>query len=199
MPILKSYTDGSGHYIHASVRGAVVTFQTTTRAVEKLGAAGVPVGVRFSLRMLADLTRTGDAYTHRGGVEFYEAEQFEFDFKESQESEGLFPACAVTGGFEDLHLVAYDGDGEQRVELLGPSARAGLSGPVGLSVPISILSRSMLGVLESTGKVPGQSATVLALRRWYEEEASAEWERVRRERQARQAGFDFEAPGELGL
>jgi len=39
MPVLKSYTDGSGHFIHASVRGAVITFQTTRGAVEKLAAA----------------------------------------------------------------------------------------------------------------------------------------------------------------
>ena len=133
MPVLKSYTDGSGHYIHASVHGAVVTFQTTQRGVEKLVAAGVQPGVRFALRLLADLTRTGDAYTRHSGVEFYEAEQFEFDFKESQESAALFPACAVTGTFDDLHLVAHDADPETRVELLAPSARAALTGRVRLA------------------------------------------------------------------
>ena len=90
MPALKAYTAGSGHYIHASVRGAVVTFQTTKRGVEKLTAAGVQSGARFALRLLADLTRTGDAYTHHGGVEFYEADQFEFDFKESQGKYGKY-------------------------------------------------------------------------------------------------------------
>src|SRR5438105_1991063 len=107
MPVLKSRTDGSGQYIHASVRGAVVTFQTTARGVERLAAAGVRPGERFPLRLLADLTRDGDAFTRRGGVDFYEAEQFQFDFGESKESESLFPACAVTGKFEDLHLVMH--------------------------------------------------------------------------------------------
>ena len=46
MPVLKSYADCSGYYIHASVHGAVVTFQTTQRGVEKLAAAGVQPGTR---------------------------------------------------------------------------------------------------------------------------------------------------------
>ena len=199
MPVLKSYTDCSGYYIHASVHGAVVTFQTTQRGVEKLVAAGVQPGVRFALRLLADLTRTGDAYTRHGGVEFYEAEQFEFDFKESQESAALFPACAVTGTFDDLHLVAHDADPEPRVELLAPSARAALTGRVRLSVPLSILSPSALTALETTGQLAASTAAATALRRWYAEDASAEWERLRRERETRQQGFGFDVPGELKL
>jgi hypothetical protein len=199
MPVLKSYTDGSGYYIHASVRGAVVTFQTTKRGVEKLTAAGVQSGVRFALRLLADLTRTGDAYTHHGGVEFYQAEQFEFDFKESQESESLFPACAITGTFDDLHLVTHEAEGETRTELLAPSARALLTGRIKLSVPLSILSPSVLTTLETTGQLPEGTPAVAALRRWYAEDASAEWDRLRRERETRQQGFAFDVPGELKL
>ena len=199
MPVLKSYTDGSGHYIHASVRGAVVTFQTTQRGVEKLTAAGVQSGVRFALRLLADLTRTGDAYTHRGGVAFYEAEQFEFDLNESQESKALFPACAITGTFDDLHLVIHEFGDEMRTELLAPPARTALPGRIKLSVPLSILSPSALTMLETTGQLPEGTAPVAALRRWYAEDASAEWERLRRERAQRQQGFAFDVPGELKL
>ncbi len=199
MPVLKSYTDCSGYYIHASVHGAVVTFQTTKRGVEKLAAAGVQPGVRFALRLLADLTRTGDAYTHRGGVEFYEAEQFQFDFKESEESAALFPACAVTGTFDDLHLTAHIADGETRVELLAPAAREKLTARIQLSVPLSILSPSALTTLETTGQLASGTAAVAALRRWYAEDASAEWERLRRERGTRQQGLGFDAPGELKL
>lgn len=201
MPVLKSYTDGSGHYIHASVCGAVVTFQTTTRGVEKLAAAGVQSGERFALRLLADLTRTGDAYTRHGGVGFHEAEQFVFEFesKESQESEALFPACAVTGTFDDLHLVTHEAEGETRTELLAPTARTALTGRIKLSVPLSILSPSVLTTLETTGQLPEGTPAVAALRRWYAEDASAEWDRLRREREQRQQGFAFDVPGELKL
>ncbi len=199
MPVLKSYTDGSGHYIHASVRGAVITFQTTPRGVEKLIASGVQSGVRFALRLLADLTRTGDAYTHHGGVKYYEAEQFEFELKESEESNALFPACAVTGTFDDLHLVTHEAEGETRTELLAPAARTALTGRIKLSVPLSILSSAALTTLEATRQLPAGTAVVADLRRWYSEDTSAEWDRLRRQRDARQQGFGFEVPGELKL
>ena len=118
------------------MRGAVVTFQTTQRGVEKLAAAGVQSGVRFALRLLADLTRTGDA-------------------------------------------------------------RTALSGRIKLSVPLSILSASALTTLETTGHLPEGTAAVAALRRWCAEDASAEWERLRRERNQCQQGFAFDVPGEL--
>jgi hypothetical protein len=140
-----------------------------------------------------------DAFTHHGGVELYEAEQFQFDFKESQESEALFPACAVTGTFNDLHLVAHGPADQTRVELLAPSAREQLTDRIRLSVPLSILSSSALTALESTAQLPAGTAAVTALRRWYAEDASAEWERLRRERGTRQQGFGFDVPGELKL
>lgn len=199
MPILKAYTDGSGHYIHASVCGAVVTFQTTKRGVEKLAAAGVQNGVRFSLRLLADLTRTADAYTHRGGVEIHQAEQFEFNFNESQESEALFPACAIAGTFDDLHLVAYEADGQPRLELLALSAREALDSRIQLSIPLAMLCPSTLTTLEATGQLPASTETVAALRRWHAQDASAEWDRLRRERETRQEGLAFNVPGELKL
>ena len=199
MPVLKSYTDGSGHYIHASVRGAVITFQTTPCGVEKLAAAGVQPGARFPLRLLADLTRTGDAYTHHGGVKYYEAEQFEFEFKESEESKALFPACAITGTFDDLHLVAHDVGGETRVELLAPSARTALAGRIKLCVPLSILSPLALTTLETTGQLPAGTDAAAALRRWYADDASAEWQRLSRQRDIRQQGLGLDLPGELKL
>ena len=192
MPVLKSYANGSGHYIHASIRGAVVTFQTTVRGVEKLAMAGVQPGLRFGLRLLADLTRTGDAFTHHGGIEFNEADQFEFSFQESQESESLFPACAVTGTFDDLHLVTYSASDESRTQLLAPSARAALDGRVTLSVPLAILSPAVLTILETTSQLPANIPAVAILRRWYAEDARAEWERLRREREKRQQGFAFD-------
>jgi hypothetical protein len=85
------------------------------------------------------------------------------------------------------------------VELLAPSARAAIAGGVRLSVPLTILSPAALTTLETTGQLPEGTVTVAALRRWYAEGASAEWERLRRERESRQQGFAFEVPGELKL
>lgn len=199
MPVLKSYADGSGNYIHASVRGAVITFQITQRGLEKLSLAGVQPGSRFTLQLLAGLSRTGDAYTHRGSVEFHEAEQFEFDFNESEQSKAFFPACAVTGSFDGLHLVVHESAGEIRVELLAAGPRSSLGGRVRQSVPLILLSPSALTSLEAAGELPPSSEAVATLRRWYAHDASAEWERLRRQRQTRQPGLAFDVPGELGL
>jgi hypothetical protein len=177
----------------------VVTFQTTPRGIERLTAAGVQMGARFPLRLLADLTRDGDAYTHRGGVEILEVDQFELDFTENEESKVLFPGCAVTGHFEDLNLVAHDIEGKTQVELLVPAARAALSGSVRLSVPLTILSSTALTVLETTGQLPSGTAAAETLRRWFADNASAEWARLRRERDSRQQGFAFDVSGELKL
>jgi hypothetical protein len=199
MPVLKSYTDGSGCYIHASIRGTVITFQTTQRGVERLKAAGVNPGGKLSLRLLADLSRDGDAFTRRGGVEFHEAEQFQFDFSESEESKALFPACARTGKFDDLHLVAHGSGGEVQVELLSPTARLELSDSIRLSVPLLILSPPAVRTLEESGQIPCGSAAVASLRTWYAQEASAEWERLRKQHQTRQQGFDLDDGGRLKL
>jgi len=132
-------------------------------------------------------------------VEIHQAEQFEFNFNESRESEALFPACAITGTFDDLHLVAYEADEKPRLELLSLSAREALVSRIRLSIPLAILSPSTLTALEATGQLPASTEAVAALRRWYAEDASAEWDRLRRERETRQGGFAFDLPGELKL
>lgn len=199
MPVLKTYADGSGHYIHASVRGAVITFQTTERGIGKLTAVGVHPGNRFALHLLADLTRTGDAYTHRGGVELHETEQCEFDFSESEQSKAFFPACAVTGTFDDLHLVVHGAAGEPHIELLASTPRSAPTDHVHLSVPLFLLSARALTALEQAGELALGSETVAALRRWDAIDASAEWERLRRQRESRQQGFALDFSGELKL
>jgi hypothetical protein len=95
--------------------------------------------------------------------------------------------------------VAHGNDGAIHVELLAPGAREKLADRIRLSVPLSIVSPSVLNVLESTGQFSAGTATVSALRRWYALDASAEWDRLRRERETRQQGLGFEVPGELRL
>lgn len=183
MPVLKSYTNSPGYYIHASVRGSVVTFQLTERGFARLLAVGVGLGERFGLTLLADLTRSGDAFTRRRSPGYHEAEQFELDFKESKESEVLFPACSVTGQFDDLHLVVQSVADEVHVRLLIAEERDRVPGVIHLSVPLAILSPAVLDHLESTEHLPLRcpvltgSATVVSsgcLRRMGSTQANSE-------------------------
>lgn len=199
MPVLKSYANSSGHYIHASVRGSVVTFQLTERGFARLSAVGVGLGERFNLTLLADLTREGDAFTRRRSPGYHEAEQFELDFKESTESEVLFPACSVTGRFDDLNLVVLSVAGELRVQLLVSEERDRVAGTVHLSVPLAILSPTVLDQLESTEHLPLGCPVVQELRQWFRQDASAEWDRLKRSRNIRQVALNFDVPDELKL
>jgi hypothetical protein len=202
MPVLKSYKNSEGHYILASVRGSMITFQLTDRGYDRLLQIGIGDGARFHLGLLADLTREGDAYTGGRGVGYHEAEQFEFTFDtaESKESEDLFPACKVTGRFDDLHLVALK-DGEQlSAQLLALEAISSLPGSIHLSVPITILNLGTLDWLESSGHVPQGSEVIQVLKDWFHKEASAEWERLRKSRNSgRQQALGLDAPDELKL
>jgi hypothetical protein len=80
-----------------------------------------------------------------------------------------------------------------------PSAREALSGHIELSVPLLILSPGVLTILEASAQLPASTAAVAMLRRWYAEEASVEWDRLRREHGKRQQGFAFQESGELEL
>ncbi len=182
MPVLKSYKNTEGHYILASVRGSVITFQLKDRGYDRLMQIGIGDGDSFHLGLLADLTRQGDAYTGGRGVAYHEAEQFLFDFTESEESKDLFPACKVTGRFDDLHLVAYKDREQLSAQLLAPEAISSLAGSIHLSVPITILNLGALGWLESSGHVPQGCDAVQSLRDWFRKEASTEWEQIKKSR-----------------
>mgnify|MGYP000946242290 CR=1 FL=1 len=202
MPVLKSYKNADGHYILASVRGSLITFQLTTRGYDRLSEIGIKDGARFHLGLLADLTREGDAYTGGRGNTYHEAEQFEFTFDtaESKESEAMFPACKVTGRFDDLHLVAFKAEEQLGAQLLAPEAVSSLNGSIQLSMPITLLNLAAIDWLESSGHLPEASEVSQALRDWFRKEASAEWDRLRKSRNTgRQQALGLDTPDELEL
>ena len=202
MPVLKSYKNTAGHYILASVRGSLITFLLTSRGYDRLCEIGIKEGARFHLGLLADLTREGDAYTGGRGSTCHEAEQseFTFDTAESKESEAMFPACTVTGRFDDLHLVAFK-DGEQlAAELLAPDAVSSLTGSIHLSVPITLLNLAALDWLESSGHLPETTDVTQTLRNWFRKETSAEWEKIKKARAVgRQQSLFLEDSAQLKL
>jgi hypothetical protein len=202
MPVLKSFKNTDGHYILASVRGSLITFQLTPRGYDRLCEIGIKDGARFHLGLLADLTREGDAYTGGRGSTYHEAEQFEFTFDtaESKESEAMFPACKVTGRFDDLHLVAFK-DGEHlRAQLLAPEAVSSLLGSIQLSVPITLLNLAALDWLESSGHLPEACEVTQTLSNWFRKEASAEWEKIKKSRVVgRQQTFSLDDSAQLKL
>ncbi|MCU0771429.1 MAG: hypothetical protein MUE94_06620 [Verrucomicrobia bacterium] len=203
MPVLYQRTDGSGFYAKASVQGSIVTFQLTERGVARLREAGVEPGGKFPLRLLLALYRPGDAYTLRGGTGpkagYHEAEQFMFGFDENQAAETLFPACAVSGSRDDLHLVVSEDGSPAVARWLGPDARAALEGRTLLSLPLPLVTLDALARLEALGKLPAGSETVRTWRQWLADDLGAAWAEFRRANAQKQAGLGLNLPGELGL
>ena len=203
MPVFYQRTDGSGFYAKACIQGSIVTFQLTARGADKLREAGVDAGGKFPLRLLMALYRPGDAFTLKGGtgpkLGFHEAEQFDFTFEENQSAERLFPACAETGSYDDLHLVVYDADGKATAKLLCPQARAEVAAATTVSLPLALVTAETLTRLEALGKLPAGSAVIRSLRQSLVDDLNAEWEAFRQLKGRRQSGLGFDFGDELKL
>jgi len=147
--------------------------QVTPRGVERLIGSGYAVGERFPLKSLASLSQTGDAFTRGTGAKstgtYIEADQFEFDFEESRESESLFPKCEIHGTFDDLELVVEQDELKDTVRLLSPIARMKLSGKICLSIPLWLLSSQALQRFEEAGRLSATDPTVEKLRLWFDQ------------------------------
>ena len=199
MPVLHQYKDGSGYFVKSFIEGAIVTFQLTEPGQGALLGLGVQPGERFAQSFLIDLYRRGEAFTKRGGTRreagYFQAEQYCFDFARAQEANPLIPCCALTGSFDDLHLVVHsDLKQDERsvaVELLSPDARHGLEHrTILLSVPLTVLSAEVLDRLRSIGKIPKEGQTLKMLQRWLSVKPPGAW-RGRKPGKTRQEGLEF--------
>lgn len=200
MPVLHRYKDGATFYAKSSLAGRIVTWQLSPGGQRKLQDAGIGDGTRFPLHLLADLMRAGDAWTGGSGLGEVavqsDGSQLHLDFPEDREAAALFPLCEVTGSLHDLHLVVWQEGATLRAQLLAPAARSALTPPHDLSTPVAILDLKSLNRLRSLEKIPAGSAAEGVLRRWFEADASAAWERWRK-RPAAPQGRLLAAPGEL--
>ena len=193
MPVLHQYRQSAEYYAKSHIRGAIVTFQLTKNGQQKLLDAGLRDGSKFPLTLLSDLLRSGDVFTGGSGVEIPEAGdtgQLAFDFPEDEQAEKLLPACSVTGSYDDLHLVVWKQENAPTVQLLSPAPRGELQESVLLSIPLPLLNLKALNYLQRVNKLPEGTVTS-SLRRWFEEDMNAYWERWRERRATK--------PQQLGL
>lgn len=178
MPLLESKPTG-GFQATAKIKGVVVTFHLTPLGQKCLLDAGIAPGQKFPLALLADLARQGHAWTppsvaRKTGI--YYAQQFDLNLAGDEAAERLFAACTECASYADLHLVAWKSKPKAKVKLLCGDCRAGLSGRLALSVPLSLLALPALAQLESQGKLPSGDPVVRALRQAFTADLSAAWE-----------------------
>jgi len=203
MPVLHTYADRPGAYVKSSLKGLVATFQVTRAGHEQLLRGGVTEGNKFPLSLLVDLLRSGEAYTGGSGLQGQapatSPDQLELDFPEDAAAEALLPACEVTGTFEALHLTVVEVDDSSTARVLGTQARKSLDGRLTLSIPLPVLSLGGLRRLQDMGEIPSDSPAVERLRRYYQEDLTAHWERHRRKPKPSQAVLDVLEPSEPTL
>lgn len=197
MPRLEKYVSRDGHYVLTNIGGSVITYQLTPNGASKLTAAGVEAGQNFERALLLDLYRTGDAYAQ--GNEFPEAvvaNQLQLDFATDPSPESAFPVCDECGGLTDLHLTLSGGGADLSARLLCPACRAKPTNPADTSIPLSLLSRPLLGRLTEIKAVGSRSANVVRYEALLETAFVLRWEAVRKQRTPGQSLLFSD--GELG-
>jgi hypothetical protein len=183
MPRLHKYVSRNAHYILTSINGSVITYQLTPAGERKLASAGVVAGENFERAMLLDLYRTGDAFAP--GVEFAEAviaNQLEMDFAGDPSPESAFPLCDGCGSATDLHLTLAGHVDGLTARLHCAACRATFAEGVDTSVPLGLLTRSLVTRLLEMKSVSSTSTNVRKYEALLDAALVLRWDGMRKER-----------------
>lgn len=201
MPLLEKYAGRDAYYVLTRINDAVVTYQLTAGGERKLASAGVSAGQHFERALLLDLYRTGDAYAP--GHEFPEAvraNQLSLDLVGDPSPESAFPTCDGCRSVIDLHLELTGSRGARSAHLHCPSCRATPTAIADTSIPLTLLSRSLVTRLFGDLEVATRSANVIRYVSLLDAEFVQRWDAVRKQRATVQSQlFEGEALGGLGL
>lgn len=196
MPRLHRYRNRDACYVLTNLGGAVVTFQLTPRGAEKLHGAGIAPSMQFRRAMLLDLIRTGDAFTHGGGVDDTTSKdgQMDLDLTNDPHPETALPMCGECRKAEGLHLVLSGSPDALRAELLCPECRA-RAGILDTSIPLSVVTLPVLLHLVELKRIRERHESVSRYEELLHTESSLRWDEMKKQRAATQ-GFLFEGKGQ---
>jgi len=197
MPRLHKYVSRDAHYVLTSIDGSVVTYQLTATGEQRLAGAGIVAGQRFERALLLDLYRTGDAYAK--GHEFPEAvlaNQLEMDFAGDPNPESAFPVCDGCRSPTDLHLTLRGEATSFTAWLLCPVCRAKPEQHADTSIPVALLSRTLLGGLYASKAVAAKAENVHRHEALLDAAFTQRWDAVRAQRAAVQS--QLFGDGDLG-
>ncbi len=201
MPRLEQYDGRNACYVVTSIDGKVATYQLTPAGEQRLVGAGISIGQTFERALLLDLCKTGDAYGR--GHEFAEAvrkNQLEFDLAGDPNPEQAFPTCDGCGSVIDLHLELTRADAEYVARVHCPTCRATPKAVANTSIPLSLLSRSLVNRLFEDYAVATRSDNVQRYVTLLDTEFVQRWDMVRKQRATIQPQlFDGDALGGLGI
>jgi len=183
MPRLHKYVSRDAHYVLTSIDGSVVTYQLTATGEQRLAGAGIVAGQRFERALLLDLYRTGDAYAK--GHEFPEAvlaNQLEMDFAGDPNPESAFPVCDGCRSPTDLHLTLIGEATGFGAQLLCPVCRAKPEQHADTSIPVALLSRTLLSSLYASKPVAVKAENVQRHEALLDAAFTQRWDAVRMQR-----------------
>ena len=162
MPTLRRKKDKSKHYVLTSIAGQVITFQLTENGQKRFLGAGLKDGDGFDRAVLFDLYRAGDAFTHGSGTDYAteDSHQLLLDFPDDATPESIFPSCSKCGSPKGLNLVNCSNNPLHDSYILCPSCRATQTIGPDVSMPLPILSRSIIAQFQQMGQMLRPDARV---------------------------------------
>jgi hypothetical protein len=192
MPVLHKYVNIDRFYVLTSINGKIITFQISSEGERKLRATGIESGKTFRRALLLDLYKSGDAYTHGSGPgtvgPVVDPRQMQLDFTNDPEPETMFPACALCSSIDDLHLVEIK-DIDHYASLLCQKCRAKASSTINTSLPLPLVTRSILSRLLEMNQIPNVDDSVTAYRNVLDQEFSAKWAAIAKDGKKQQLDF----------
>ena len=195
MPVLHRYNRKNMYYVFTEIKGKIIAFQLTHDGERKLKTAGIFPGKTFGRALLLDLYRSGDAFTYGRGLERIEQEfeprQLEFDFAKDPEPESLFPLCAICSSPDDLHLVEMKGQSHYATLLCG-DCRTNQRGSIDTSIPLSLVTRAMLGQLLEMKHIEKKDSSVSNYQSLLDAEFKSKWNALKKRKKTKQEEL-FEA------
>ena len=187
MPRLHSYRNRDACYVLTSIGGGVVTYQLTPQGVEKLKSAGIESGMPFLRSVLLELIRAGEAFTHGSGANESAVAhgQMELDLIDDPVPETALPMCGGCAKAEGLHLV-LSGPSEALTErLLCPACRGKINN-VDTSIPLSMVTLSVLVRLRELKAIHEKHASASLYEELLRADSSLKWDELKKQRAANQ-------------
>jgi hypothetical protein len=189
MPVLHRYADKESYYVLTSIKGNIITFQISRAGEEKLLSAGILPNQQFSRALLLDLYRTGDAFTHGSGPGAIrppvDDRQLALDFANDPEPETLFPACSSCASINDLHLVEIK-DKDHYASLLCDRCRVSKSAVIDSSLPLPLVTRSLLSGLIEIKSIAHVDDSVITYKKLLDAQFATKWETAAKTKSATQ-------------
>jgi hypothetical protein len=190
MPVLHKYREKKGYYVLTSINKTMVTFQLTCKGEEKLLTSGIRDKETFNRGLQLDLYRCGDAYTHRMGpgeeISKSDPRQLVFDFRNDPDSESLFPVCANCSSPVGLHLVEVK-DKDHLASILCIDCRVLKSRAIDTSIPLQLVSRSVLNHIVEIKRIEKMDPSVTVFRELLDMQFQAKWDEIAKTRSRKKA------------